>query len=96
MKHVFLPLVLLLLSVFLIPITQGAHAQQNTLDKMGQKVMNFTQGAVQKLKNTGEKIESYIHNATSESNQTSKNMTPIEVGNLSSTSNSTIPVNSTS
>lgn len=88
---------LLLLSVFLIPITEGAQAQQNTLNNLQQKVMNFTQGAVQKLHNAGEKIESYIHNATSESNQTSKNMTPIGVNsNLSSTSNSTIPVNSTS
>lgn len=97
MKYMFLsPVLLILLSVFLIPITHEAAAQQNTLDKMGQKVMNFTQGAVQKLHTAGEKIEGYIHNATSDSNQTSKNMTPLELGsNLSSAGNSTTITNST-
>lgn len=97
MKIIFLTsTLLLLLSVFLIPLTQGAAAQQNTLDKIGQKVINFTQGTVQKLHNAGEKIEGYIHNATSESTQTSKNMTPVEDGsNLSSAGNSTTLTNST-
>lgn len=69
---------LLLLSVFLIPLVQSAHAQQNTsqnvLNKIGPVIHNFTSGATQALSNTGEKIESIIHNSTSESNQTEKNI----------------------
>ena len=68
---------LLLLSVFLIPLVQSVHAQQNTsqnvLNKIGPLIHNFTSGATQALSNTGEKIESIIHNSTSESNQTGNN-----------------------
>ena len=56
--------------MFLVPVTQGANAQQDDSEGTGQKVLNFTHGAVQKLKDAGEKVESYIHNMTSDSNQT--------------------------
>lgn len=65
---------LLLLSVFLIPLTQLAQAQQNMLNKISPTINNFTSGSIQALHNTGEKIESYIHNLTSEPNQTAKNV----------------------
>ncbi len=81
--------------MFLVPVTQGAHAQQDDSDKTGQKVLNFTQGVIQKLKNVGEKVESYIHNMTSESNQTAKNMTSEIGNNFSNTGNATIPLNKT-
>ncbi|MDR4491199.1 MAG: hypothetical protein R2685_09915 [Candidatus Nitrosocosmicus sp.] len=47
------------------------------------------------MHNASEKIASYIHNTTSESNQTSRNMAPIQIrSNLSSKGISSIPANS--
>ena len=96
MNYTLLSLTVVLVTMFLVPATQGAHAQQDDSDHTGQKVLNFTQGAVQKLKDAGEKVESYIHNITSDSNQTAKNITSEIGGNSSNTGNATMPLNKTS
>jgi hypothetical protein len=72
MMRYLLPLLLIL--VFLIPLTQSAHAQQSVSNKISPTIHNFTSGAINALNSTGEKIESFIHNSTSESNQTVKNV----------------------
>ena len=90
MKYTLLPLIsLLFLSAFLILNIQGAHAQQNTLDTMKQKFQNFTQETAQKLKSMGEKVEGMIHNATSETNETAKNVTQGGISNNTHNTNST-------
>src|SRR5690349_8190721 len=96
MNYTLLSLTAILVTIFSVPLAQGAHAQQDDSDNTGQKVLNFTQGAVQKLKDAGENMESYIHNMTSESNQTAKNMTSEIDSNSSNTDNATIPLNQTS
>lgn len=44
-------------SVFLIPITQAANAQQSTLVNIGQEIREFTQSASEKLRNAWEKVD---------------------------------------
>ena len=58
MNYTLLSLTVVLVTMFLVPVTQGANAQQDDSEGTGQKVLNFTQGAVQKLKDAGEKVES--------------------------------------
>jgi hypothetical protein len=65
---------LLLFSVFLIPSTQAANAQQSTLGKIGQEIREFTQAASEKLRNAGEKVEGLINNATTQTNQSAGNI----------------------
>lgn len=96
MNYTLLSLTVVLVTMFLVPVTQGANAQQDDSDGTGQKVLNFTHGVIQKLKDAGEKVESYIHNMTSDSNQTAKNITSEIGNNFSNTGNATMPLNETS
>lgn len=95
MNYVLLSLTVVLVAMFLVPMEQGAAAQEDDSDNTGQKVLNFTQGAVQKLKDAGEKVESYIHNMTSDSNQTDENITSEIGSNSSNMGNATTPLNET-
>ena len=96
MNYTLLSLTVVLVTMFLVPVTQGAHAQQDDSDNTVQKALNFNQGIIPKLKNAGEMVGIYIRNMTSsDSNQNAKNMISEMGSDFSNTGNATIPLNKT-
>jgi hypothetical protein len=70
MNYALLSLTVVIVMMSSVPLTQSTLAQKDDSNDTEQKVLNFTQGAVKVLKDAGEKVESYIHNMTSDSIQT--------------------------
>jgi hypothetical protein len=95
MNYALLSLTVVIVMMSSVPLTQSTLAQKDDSNDTEQKVLNFTQGAVKVLKDAGEKVESYIHNMTSDSNQTTKNMTSEIDSNSSNIDNATVPSNET-